>query len=60
MLLGSLLHSEFPHFIEFSRKLQYLLFSKDASSLTSRRHAAGLAGCAPGFVPNPGHPALIP
>ena len=30
------------------------------STLASRRPAAGLAGCAPGFVPNPGHPALIP
>jgi hypothetical protein len=60
MLLGGLLHSEFLHSIEFSRKLQYLLFSKNANSLKSRRSATGLAGCAPGFVPNPGHPALIP
>ena len=40
--------------------MQYLLFSKDADSLTSRGTATGLAGCAPDFVPNPGHPALIP
>lgn len=60
MLCGDLLHSEFWHSIEFSVKMQYLLLSKNASSLTSRRPAAGLAGCAPGFVPNPGHPALIP